>query len=53
MKLFKIKANESTFDFSNVIFDDNKLTEKSKNDIIEYLNKIVEVIEYKNGDDSA
>jgi hypothetical protein len=51
MKLFKIKANESTFDFSNIIFDDNKLTEKSKNDIIEYLNTIVEVIEYKNGDD--
>jgi hypothetical protein len=51
MKLFKIKANESTFDFNNIIYDDNKLSEKSKNDITEYLNTIVEPIEYIDGND--
>jgi len=51
MKLFKIKANESTFDFNNIIYNDNKLSEKSKNDITEYLNTIVEPIEYIDGND--
>jgi len=53
MKLFKIKANESVFDFSsaNITFVDNKITEESKKSISDYLNTIVEVIEYKDSND--
>ena len=52
MKLFKIKANESTFDFSKLSFQSNNLlTDDSRNSLIEYLNSLIEVIEYKNSED--
>jgi hypothetical protein len=53
MKLFKIKANESVFDFSsaNIIFVENKITEESRKSISDYLNTIVEVMEYKDSND--
>jgi len=57
MKLFKIKANESVFDFSstNITFQSNNnkliLSDESRSKLVKYLNTLVEVIEYKDGDD--
>ena len=51
MKFYKLKPNEQEFNMSNIKFDDNlKITDESKNNIIEYLNKYVEEFEYKTND---
>jgi hypothetical protein len=51
MKLYKIKANEDTFKFDTLEFtDDLKLTENSKNTLVEYLTTLIEEISFK--DDS-
>jgi hypothetical protein len=51
MKFYKLKTNEQEFNMSNIKFDDNlKITDESKNNIIEYLNKYIEEFEYKTND---
>jgi len=43
MKFYKLKTNEQEFNMSDIKFDDDlKITDESKNNIIEYLNKYVE-----------
>lgn len=49
MKLYKIKANEDTFKFDTLEFtDDLKLTENSKNSLVEYLTALIEEVDFKN-----
>ena len=49
MKLFKLKANEDTFKFDTLEFtDDLKLTDDSKTRFVEYLNTLIEEINFKN-----
>lgn len=51
MKFYKLKTNEQEFNMSDIKFDDNlKITDESRNNILEYLNKYVEEFEYKTND---
>lgn len=51
MKFYKLKPNEQEFNMSDIKFDDDlKITNESRNNIIEYLNKYVEEFEYKTND---
>jgi hypothetical protein len=51
MKFYKLKTNEQEFNMSDIKFDDDlKITDESKNNITEYLNKYVEEFEYKTND---
>jgi hypothetical protein len=47
MRLYKLKPNEDTFNFTNLEFnDDLKLTEDSKKRVSDFLKEYVEVIEF-------
>jgi hypothetical protein len=47
MRLYKLKPNEDTFNFTNLEFnDDLKLTEDSKKRVVDFLKELVEVVEF-------